>query len=50
MVEPKAFKYSWETFPKKWVKKMERSEHGNRFDTNTDYLFPLLCFLKLHLY
>ena len=44
------FKYSWETLPKKWVKKMERSEHGNRSDTNTDYLFQLLCFLKLHTY
>lgn len=44
------FQYSWETFPKKWVHKMKRSEHGNRFDTNTDYLFPLLCFLKLHTY
>nr|YP_010437978.1 NADH dehydrogenase subunit 9 [Geum urbanum]UTB64311.1 NADH dehydrogenase subunit 9 [Geum urbanum] len=44
------FKYSWETLPKKWVKKMERSEHGNRSDTNTDYPFPLLCFLKLHTY
>ncbi|KAI5677302.1 hypothetical protein M9H77_08252 [Catharanthus roseus] len=30
------------------VKKMERSEHGNRSDTNTDYLLQLLCFLKLH--
>ncbi|KAH0447835.1 hypothetical protein IEQ34_023333 [Dendrobium chrysotoxum] len=30
------FKYSWETFPKKWVHKMKRSEHGNRSDTNTD--------------
>ncbi|KAJ0030327.1 hypothetical protein Pint_13700 [Pistacia integerrima] len=29
---------------------MERSEHGNRFDTNTDYLFQMLCFLKLHTY
>ncbi|KAJ0100160.1 hypothetical protein Patl1_22112 [Pistacia atlantica] len=29
---------------------MERSEHGNRSDTNTDYLFQLLCFLKLHTY
>ena len=38
------FKYSWETLPKKWVKKMERSEHGNRSDTNSDYLFhPLLA-------
>lgn len=44
------FKYSWETLPKKWVQKMERSEHGNRFDTKTDYLFQLLCFLKLHTY
>ncbi|KAH0446644.1 hypothetical protein IEQ34_024509 [Dendrobium chrysotoxum] len=44
------FKYSWETFPKKWVHKMKRSEHGNRSDTNTDYPFPLLCFLKLHTY
>ncbi|KAE8725289.1 NADH dehydrogenase iron-sulfur protein 3 [Hibiscus syriacus] len=44
------WKISWETFPKKWVKKMERSEHGNRSDTNTDYLFQLLCFLKLHTY
>ncbi|WZY88437.1 hypothetical protein YC2023_045172 [Brassica napus] len=44
------FKYSWETLPKKWVKKMERSEHGNRSDTNMDYLFQLLCFLKLHTY
>ncbi|KAI3919664.1 hypothetical protein MKX01_039719 [Papaver californicum] len=26
---------------------MERSEHGNRSETNTDYPFPLLCFLKL---
>ncbi|KAK7234350.1 hypothetical protein RIF29_46999 [Crotalaria pallida] len=38
------------TLPKKWVNKMERSEHGNRSDTNTDYLFQLLCFLKLHTY
>jgi len=44
------FKYSWETLPKKWVKKMERSEHGNRSDTNSDYLFQLLCFLKFHTY
>ncbi|KAK4576728.1 hypothetical protein RGQ29_027324 [Quercus rubra] len=29
---------------------MERSEHGNRSDTNTDYPFQLLCFLKLHTY
>ncbi|KAJ0017898.1 hypothetical protein Pint_11449 [Pistacia integerrima] len=29
---------------------MERSEHGNRSDTNMDYLFQLLCFLKLHTY
>ncbi|KAL3526754.1 hypothetical protein ACH5RR_011410 [Cinchona calisaya] len=29
---------------------MERSKHGNRSDTNTDYLFQLLCFLKLHTY
>ncbi|KAL5129451.1 NADH dehydrogenase [ubiquinone] iron-sulfur protein 3 (mitochondrion) [Glycine soja] len=29
---------------------MERSEHGNRSDTKTDYLFQLLCFLKLHTY
>ncbi|KAK4736614.1 hypothetical protein R3W88_000311 [Solanum pinnatisectum] len=29
---------------------MERSEHGNRSDTNTDYLFQLLCFMKLHTY
>lgn len=44
------FKYSWETLPKKWVKKIEKSEHGNRSDTNTDYPFQLLCFLKLHTY
>ncbi|KAK7375921.1 hypothetical protein VNO78_35236 [Psophocarpus tetragonolobus] len=44
------FKYSRETLPKKWVPKMERSEHGNRSDTKTDYLFQLLCFLKLHTY
>jgi len=44
------FKYSWETLPKKWVKKMEKSEHGNRSDTHSDYLFQLLCFLKLHTY
>uniref|UniRef100_A0A7G3UXD5 NADH dehydrogenase [ubiquinone] iron-sulfur protein 3 n=1 Tax=Nietneria paniculata TaxID=479631 RepID=A0A7G3UXD5_9LILI len=44
------FKYSWETFPKKWVHKMERSEHGNRSYTNTDYPFQLLCFLKWHTY
>ncbi|YP_009477630.1 NADH dehydrogenase subunit 9 (mitochondrion) [Nymphaea colorata] len=44
------FKYILETFPKKWVQKMERSEHGNRLDTNTDYLFPLLCFLRFHTY
>jgi hypothetical protein len=25
--------------PEKWDKKMERSEHGNRSDTNTDYPF-----------
>uniref|UniRef100_A0A3Q7FI91 NADH:ubiquinone oxidoreductase 30kDa subunit domain-containing protein n=1 Tax=Solanum lycopersicum TaxID=4081 RepID=A0A3Q7FI91_SOLLC len=30
------FKYSWETLPKKW--------------TNTNYLFQLLCFMKLHTY
>lgn len=42
------FKYSWETLPKKWLKKMEKSEHGNRSDT--DYPFQLLCFLKLHTY
>ncbi|GJY30381.1 NADH dehydrogenase subunit 9 [Tanacetum coccineum] len=41
---------SWETLPKKWVKKMERSEHGNSSDTNTDCPFQLLCFLKLHTY
>ncbi|KAI3948896.1 hypothetical protein MKX01_022310 [Papaver californicum] len=29
---------------------MERSEHGNIFETNTDYPFPLLCFPKLHTY
>ncbi|CAK7328685.1 hypothetical protein OIU78_014745 [Salix suchowensis] len=29
---------------------MERSEHGNRSDTNSDYLFQLLCFLKFHTY
>ncbi|KAI3852010.1 hypothetical protein MKW98_020009 [Papaver atlanticum] len=29
---------------------MERSEHGNRSETNTDYSFLLLCFLKLHTY
>uniref|UniRef100_K4CJY7 NADH:ubiquinone oxidoreductase 30kDa subunit domain-containing protein n=1 Tax=Solanum lycopersicum TaxID=4081 RepID=K4CJY7_SOLLC len=34
----------------KWVKKRERSKHGNRYDTNMDYLFQLLCFLKLHTY
>ena len=44
------YKYSYETFPKKWVRKMERSEHGDRSDTNTDYPFQLLCFLKLHTY
>lgn len=27
---------------------MEKSEHGNRSDT--DYPFQLLCFLKLHTY
>uniref|UniRef100_M1BVI4 NADH:ubiquinone oxidoreductase 30kDa subunit domain-containing protein n=1 Tax=Solanum tuberosum TaxID=4113 RepID=M1BVI4_SOLTU len=27
---------------------MERSEHGNTSDTNMDYLYQLLCFLKLH--
>ncbi|KAI3664442.1 hypothetical protein L1987_89811 [Smallanthus sonchifolius] len=44
------FLESWETLPKKWVKKMERSEHGNSSDTNTDCPFQLLCFLKLHTY
>ncbi|CAN6454027.1 unnamed protein product [Victoria cruziana] len=44
------FKYIWETSPKKWVQKMERSEHGNISDTNTDYPFPLLCFLRFHTY
>ncbi|KAJ3676000.1 hypothetical protein LUZ61_021655 [Rhynchospora tenuis] len=44
------FQYSWEILPKKWVHKMKRSEHGTRFYTNTDYLFPLLCFLKWHTY
>uniref|UniRef100_A0A3Q7ECS5 NADH:ubiquinone oxidoreductase 30kDa subunit domain-containing protein n=1 Tax=Solanum lycopersicum TaxID=4081 RepID=A0A3Q7ECS5_SOLLC len=44
------FKYSWETLPKKWVKKMERLEHGNKFDTYTDYIFQLLRFMKLHTY
>ncbi|KAI3868125.1 hypothetical protein MKX03_035341 [Papaver bracteatum] len=29
---------------------MERLEHENRSETNTDYPFPLLCFLKLHTY
>ncbi|GJU35361.1 NADH dehydrogenase subunit 9 [Tanacetum coccineum] len=29
---------------------MERSEHGNSSDTNTDCPFQLLCFLKLHTY
>ncbi|KAI3851521.1 hypothetical protein MKW98_000696 [Papaver atlanticum] len=29
---------------------MERSEHENISETNTDYPFPLLCFLKLHTY
>ncbi|KAI3989636.1 hypothetical protein MKX01_036245 [Papaver californicum] len=29
---------------------MERPEHGSRYETNTDYPFPLLCFLKLHTY
>ncbi|KAJ0441558.1 putative NADH:ubiquinone reductase (H(+)-translocating) [Helianthus annuus] len=31
-------------------KKMERSEHGNSSDTNTDCPFQLLCFLQLHTY
>lgn len=44
------FQYSWETLPKKWIQQMERSEHGNRSDTNTTYLLELLCFLKLHTY
>ena len=44
------FKYSWEILPKKWIHKMKRSEHGNRSYTNTDYPFPLLCFLKWHTY
>ncbi|KAI4994096.1 hypothetical protein ZWY2020_008626 [Hordeum vulgare] len=44
------FQYSWEILPKKWVHKMKRSEHGNRSYTNTDYPFPLLCFLKWHTY
>ncbi|KAI5668422.1 hypothetical protein M9H77_18275 [Catharanthus roseus] len=29
---------------------MKISEHGNRSDTSMDYLFQLLCFLKLHTY
>ncbi|KAI3984880.1 hypothetical protein MKX01_004648 [Papaver californicum] len=29
---------------------MERSEHGNRSETNMEYSFSLLCFLKLHTY
>ncbi|CAH1417208.1 unnamed protein product [Lactuca virosa] len=29
---------------------MERSEHGNSSDTNTDCPFQLLCILKLHTY
>ena len=44
------FKYCWETLPKKWVHKIQRSEHGNRFETKTDYLLKLLCFLKWHTY
>jgi len=40
--------YSWDILPKKWVHKMKISEHGNRLYTTTDYLFPLLCFLKWH--
>ncbi|KAF6161904.1 hypothetical protein GIB67_000616 [Kingdonia uniflora] len=42
--------YSWETLPKKWLHSMERSEHGNRSETETPHLFQLLCFLKLHTY
>uniref|UniRef100_G8E8V5 NADH dehydrogenase [ubiquinone] iron-sulfur protein 3 n=2 Tax=Silene conica TaxID=39875 RepID=G8E8V5_SILCO len=45
-----AWKYSLETLPKKWVKRMEKEKDGNRFDTNTDFTFQLLCFLKLHSY
>nr|VDD23948.1 unnamed protein product [Brassica rapa] len=44
------FKYSWRLYPRNGSKKWKRSEHGNRSDTNTDYLFQLLCFLKLHTY
>ncbi|CAL9085299.1 unnamed protein product [Musa textilis] len=44
------FQYCWDILPKKWVNKMKRSEHGNRSLTNTDSIFPLLCFLKLHTY
>ncbi|KAM7528403.1 hypothetical protein LguiB_031813 [Lonicera macranthoides] len=44
------FKYSWETFTQEMGPKKERSEHGNRFDTNKNYPFHLLCFFKLHTY
>jgi NADH dehydrogenase (ubiquinone) Fe-S protein 3 len=33
---------------RKWIYYFERSEHGNRYGTKTDYLFQFLCFLKLH--
>uniref|UniRef100_A0A8D5QG05 NADH dehydrogenase [ubiquinone] iron-sulfur protein 3 n=1 Tax=Musa ornata TaxID=160690 RepID=A0A8D5QG05_MUSOR len=42
--------YCWYILPKKWVNQIQRSSHGNRSFTNTDSLFPLLCFLKWHTY
>ena len=42
--------YCWYILPKKWVNQIQRSSHGNRSLTNTDSLFPLLCFLKWHTY
>uniref|UniRef100_A0A1J0PJV8 NADH dehydrogenase [ubiquinone] iron-sulfur protein 3 n=1 Tax=Pelargonium citronellum TaxID=73188 RepID=A0A1J0PJV8_9ROSI len=41
-------KYSFEILPQKWIQTLERSEYENRFHTNTDYVFQVLCFLKLH--
>jgi NADH dehydrogenase (ubiquinone) Fe-S protein 3 len=43
-------RYCLYSLPGKWVYYFERSEHGNRYGTKTDYLFQFLCFLKLHTY
>ncbi|AET02970.1 NADH dehydrogenase [ubiquinone] iron-sulfur protein, putative [Medicago truncatula] len=36
-------RYCLYSLPGKWVYYFERSEHGNRYGTKTDYLFQFLC-------